>query len=119
MGMMMGEGKRELAATTIVVWCGLGSGDAREVYEEYRASIKGVQFLTAKNVLRNNKGIPTHWVSLLFAVEIDPSSVAIGEPEKMDAIGWFREEQFPLAEDLHSSFLTDYAVVKKALTKIK
>ncbi len=54
----------------------------REVREEYTAVPQRIQHIGVRNILR---GSPlSHWVALLFAVEVDPADVAIGEPHKFD-----------------------------------
>ncbi|MGC1852141.1 MAG: NUDIX domain-containing protein [Solirubrobacterales bacterium] len=68
---------------------------AREVREEYLASLQEVIFLSATNVLRDHQGASTHWVALSFAVLVDPREVGIGEPEKIDEIGWFTAGSLP------------------------
>lgn len=84
----------------------------REVKEEYCAEALEVRFLAASNVLRQNGDIHTHWVALIFAVRVDPRQVAIGEPEKMDAIGWFTKDNLP--SPLHSQLLRHFEHVKRA-----
>jgi len=49
----------------------------------------------------------THWVALIFAVEVERSSAIIACPEKMSAIGWFRRDALP--SPLHSFFLENLA----------
>jgi 8-oxo-dGTP diphosphatase len=58
---------------------------AREVAEEYRASAREIRLLGVRNVVRDS----SHWVALVFAVLVDPAHVAIGEPAKFDALGWY------------------------------
>lgn len=84
----------------------------REVKEEYCADAVDVQFLTASNVLRKNGQEDTHWIALIFAVRVDPKQVAIGEPDKMEEIGWFQAGSFP--EPLHSQTLRHFESVEQA-----
>ena len=42
----------------------------------------------------------THWVAILFAAQVDPKKLKIGEPEKMEEIGWFSQNNLP--SPLHS-----------------
>ncbi|MGH3312264.1 MAG: hypothetical protein ACRDP3_17040, partial [Streptomyces sp.] len=37
----------------------------------------------------------SHWVAVVFAVEVDPSEVAIGEPHKFDTLRWFTPAGLP------------------------
>lgn len=67
----------------------------REVKEEYGAEAINLNFIRANNVVRKHNGTPTHWIALIFAVQVDPSEVKIGEPEKMGEIGWFAPESLP------------------------
>ncbi len=57
----------------------------REVTEEYVAVPHEITMLGVRNVLRPG----SHWVALIFAVRVDAAAVAIGEPLKFDALGWF------------------------------
>ncbi|OMI34479.1 NUDIX domain-containing protein [Streptomyces sparsogenes] len=60
---------------------------AREVREEYTAEALRIETIGVRNILR---GEPvSHWVAVVCAVEVDPARVAIGEPHKFDALGWF------------------------------
>ena len=67
----------------------------REIKEEYLADAKSLQFASVKNVVRQIKGLTTHWVALLFVVEVDPAQVANGDPEKIDELAWFTLDQLP------------------------
>ena len=81
----------------------------REIKEEYCTDVLGYEFLGFRDVHRNNKGKDTHWISLDFKVHIDRTQAKIGEPEKIDEIGWFPKRGFPTP--LHSQlpfFLEKY-----------
>ena len=84
----------------------------REVQEEYKSKIKKLKFVGINNVIRNNNGAKTHWITILFAAELDPKKVKIGVPEKMDKIGWFKPYKLP--KPLHSMYLTHLLYVKNA-----
>lgn len=83
----------------------------REIKEEYCADVIDLKFLTATNVLRKNGNENTHWVALIFAAQVPPEQVKIGEPHAMEEISWFRENNFPTP--LHSQFHRHFAYVKK------
>lgn len=74
----------------------------REIYEELRAKIVKTQFLAAGDAHREHDGEKTHWVWLLHAVKVDPKTVSIGEPDKIDEIGWFGLNNLP--SPMHSQF---------------
>jgi 8-oxo-dGTP pyrophosphatase MutT (NUDIX family) len=74
----------------------------REVREEYCVDPLEVRFVDVRNVLRGADGELSHWIALLFLARVDPAGVAIGEPGKMDEIGWFTPDDLP--SPLHSQF---------------
>lgn len=74
----------------------------REVMEEYVARPLEIAFVGVRNILREQDGTQTHWVALGFAARVEPSDVEIGEPHKMDELGWFTATTLP--EPLHSQF---------------
>lgn len=84
----------------------------REVREEYCAEARDISLFGTHNVLRDNNGIPTHWVVLTFAVHVDPAEVKIGEPHKMDDIGWFTLGALPAP--LHSQIQKDFDCLRAA-----
>ena len=67
----------------------------REIKEEYSTDVLGHEFLGFRDVHRDNDGKKTHWVSLDFKVHVDRAQVQIGEPHKIDEIGWFAVDEFP------------------------
>jgi 8-oxo-dGTP diphosphatase len=70
----------------------------REVGEEYVTRPLDVTLLGVRNVLRDEPS--SHWVAIVFAVLVDPTTVAIGEPHKFDELGWFAADALP--SPLHS-----------------
>jgi len=84
----------------------------RGVKEEYCAEAIDVALCGTHNILRKNGGVSTHWVALTFAVRVDPSQVKIGEPHKMDDIGWFTLDALP--SPLHSKIQKDFDCVQAA-----
>ena len=85
----------------------------REVKEEYHTDAKEIKFMNHVNVLRKNGETPTHWLSMRYSVLVDPKNVANGDPEKIDQIGWFKQENFPAP--LHSIFAQTLDLVDKVL----
>ena len=61
----------------------------REVEEEYGVKPIKIEYVGSKNVIREHEGRQTHWIGNLHLVQIDPANATIGEPHKMDEIGWF------------------------------
>lgn len=83
----------------------------REIREEYGIAVKKLEQVGAFNVLRKNGGKDTHWVKVLFVALVSPKGARIGEPEKMDEIGWFPADKLP--KPLHSNTRKDMAVLKQ------
>ncbi len=82
----------------------------REIKEEYCTDVLEFEFLGFRDVHREQKGKPTHWISLDYKVLIDKTKVANGEPHKFDAVAWFTLETLPTP--LHSQqkhFFEKYA----------
>ncbi len=73
----------------------------REVLEELCTKALKVEFLLAYEAHRtNHEGQRTHWIALGHAVQVDPKKIKIGEPHKIDEIGWFTSKNLPMP--LHS-----------------
>ncbi|MEY9949058.1 NUDIX domain-containing protein [Kitasatospora sp. GAS1066B] len=66
----------------------------REVREEYATEALAISVLGVRNVLRGEP-VDSHWVAVVCAVRVDPAAVAIGEPHKFDALGWFAPAELP------------------------
>lgn len=88
----------------------------REITEEYGSEVLDLKMVTVRNVVRDNNGTPTHWVAVLFAAQVDPTQTKIGDPLKMDEIGWFSENNLP--EPLHSKFQEHFKLVKTEINGI-
>jgi len=67
----------------------------REIKEEYCTDVLGHEFLGFRDIHREVNGKKTHWVSLDFKVHVDRSKASIGEPHKIDEIGWFTMSKLP------------------------
>ncbi|MBP9757874.1 MAG: NUDIX domain-containing protein [Candidatus Pacebacteria bacterium] len=72
----------------------------KEIKEEYSADVIESIFLGVHDVFREQNGVLTHWLCVMFKVLLDPDSVVNGEPHKIDEIGWFSLDALP--EPLHS-----------------
>ena len=73
----------------------------REIKEEYGTKAFNLQFIKVFDAHRQlADGTPTHWVSILYAAQVDPKKAKNNEPFKIDEIGWFSFEQLP--SPLHS-----------------
>ncbi|MEU8614618.1 NUDIX domain-containing protein [Actinoplanes sp. NPDC048791] len=65
----------------------------REVKEEYATEPQEISLLGVRNVVRTEP--LSHWVAVVFAVRVDPATVAIGEPHKFDELDWFDPATLP------------------------
>lgn len=83
----------------------------REIKEEYGADAFNLQIVKAFDAHRElSDGTPTHWLSILYAAQVDPEQVVNNEPHKIDEIGWFTSSTLP--EPLHSMFATNLEAIK-------
>jgi 8-oxo-dGTP diphosphatase len=82
---------------------------AREVMEEYCVKPTDLELVTVFNVLRENNGLKTHWIAFVYLAKVNPKKVKIGDPEKMDEIGWFTPDNLPTP--LHSQFSKIFPLV--------
>lgn len=81
----------------------------REVVEEYGTEPSVVRLAYIRNSLREHQGTQTHWVHVVHFARVNREEARIAEPEKMDAIGWFRFERLP--EPLHSILAEDIDLI--------
>lgn len=72
----------------------------REIYEEYLTIPIKVEYLSTYEAHRKYEGKPTHWIALLHAAQLDPAKIKIGEPDRIDEVGWFDVNSLP--KPLHS-----------------
>lgn len=80
----------------------------REINEELCVDPIDIQFLTVYDAFREHNGIKTHWIAIMHAVQVDPSKVQIGEPEKIEELDWFTSKDLP--SPLHSQFWKSYQI---------
>ena len=67
----------------------------KELMEEYCVEPMSTEFLGYLDLFREMNGNKTHWLGLIFLVEVDRTKVKNGEPHKFDEIGWFRLDNLP------------------------
>lgn len=84
----------------------------RELKEEYAIVPEELKFIGVNNVLRKNGKEKTHWVALIFAVQVDRKKVKRNDWRLIDEIGWFK--RFNLPKPLHSMYLSHLEFVLKA-----
>jgi 8-oxo-dGTP diphosphatase len=84
----------------------------REIKEELCAETIDIQFLTVYDAFRELNGVKTHWIAIMHAVQVDPQTVSIGEPDKIDELGWFSSAKLP--SPLHSQFWKSYQIALDA-----
>ena len=80
----------------------------REIKEELCTDTLDIKFLTVYDAFRELNGLKTHWIAIMHSVQVDPATVKIGEPDKIDAIDWFTSKNLP--SPLHSQFWKSYQV---------
>lgn len=80
----------------------------REIKEELCTEPLDIQYLTLYDAHREHEGSKTHWIAIIHAVLVDPATVKIGEPHKIDELGWFTSKNLP--EPLHSQFHKSFKV---------
>jgi len=83
----------------------------REIEEEIGVTPEEIKFLKAYNALRDNNGIPTHWIAIVHAAKVNPKLVKINDREKIDAIGWFTLDKMP--KPLHSKMMKSLDAAKE------
>ena len=63
----------------------------RESREEFSTDVVHAEFMGYRDVHRTlPDGRPTHWIALDYKVEVVREKVAIGEPDSIDEIRWWR-----------------------------
>lgn len=79
---------------------------SREIQEELCVKPQNIRFLTTYDAFRKQNDLDTHWVALVYTAEVIPGEVKIGEPHKIDELGWFTSDNLP--SPLHSQFWKAY-----------
>jgi len=70
-------------------------GVLREVLEEYGVDGEIVEQLPAHSIIRENKGVKTHWLNIPFLIKVDLTKVLNGDPEKIAEIEFFELNNLP------------------------
>ena len=79
-----------------------------EIKEELCTVPLEMSFLTVYDAHREHDGRKTHWIAIMYAVKVDPETVQIGEPHKIESLGWFTSKTLP--SPLHSQLWKSYQV---------
>lgn len=80
----------------------------RELKEELCVQPQHMELLTAYDAHRNFHGRASHWIAVVYAVQVEPAAVKIGEPHKIAELGWFTAATLP--DPLHSQFHKSFTV---------
>ncbi len=87
----------------------------RELMEEYCTKPLKIDYVATQNMIRTHEGKKTHWMNNIHCALVDPKTVRIGEPDKIDEIGWFPIDALPTP--LHSQIIHEVPVIKKFFSK--
>ena len=71
-----------------------------EILQEYCTDILNSEFLGYRDVMREENGKKSHWITLDFKVLVDKGKVKNGEPHKFDRVEWYSFHNMP--EPQHS-----------------
>ncbi len=74
-------------------------GMKRKLKLQYCCNPIGFKQLPALSIIMPIDGVLSHFLAIPFLVKVNPSEVRIGDPEKMQEIGWFTLGKLP--EPLH------------------
>lgn len=80
----------------------------RELKEEL--CVEPIELVAAQyyDAHRMNDGEQTHWIAITYIARVNPDDVKIGEPHKIDDIGWFTKDSLPTPR--HSMFDKAYEI---------
>lgn len=86
----------------------------RELAEECGAQIISMNLAGVNQALRvNEQGVKTHWVVVVFLVQIKRGTEHNLEPDKFSQLAWFPAHQWP--KNIHSMLESDFAIAQKLL----
>lgn len=110
------QGKWDIGGGAVEFGESLEEAVEREIMEELCVKPKEITFVQVYDAHRDNDGTQTHWVAVNYAALVDPKQVKIGEPHKIDEIGWFTKDNLP--QPLHSQFFKGFqAALDKGYVK--
>ena len=103
------QGKWDVGGGAIEFGESIDEAVRREIKEELCVDPLDVEFLCVYDPHRVlDDGTPTHWITIMHTVKVDPKKVKIGEPHKIEELGWFYSNELP--KPLHSQFWRSYQV---------
>jgi 8-oxo-dGTP diphosphatase len=83
------QGKWEVPAGGIEIGETIMDALKRELREELCVvEPKKVEYIGHEEFIRTIDDVRRHWITFSYLIEVDPSAVAIGEPEMCDALTW-------------------------------
>ncbi len=85
----------------------------KEVKEEYCVEPSSYEFMGYFDIFRTHNNKKTHWLSMIFLVEVNRDEVQNGEPHKFEEIKWVRLDSLPTP--LHTAW---QYVLPKIIDKI-
>ncbi len=111
-----GHGAWEMPAGGLKFGERIEDGLLRELKEELCVSPVKVLYIGHKEVIdRDGDFVKKHWVNFEYLVEVDPSAVQIGEPDKCEEIIWRTLDNIP--SPLHFGVAETIAQVKAYLNR--
>ncbi|MFA5932692.1 MAG: NUDIX hydrolase [Microgenomates group bacterium] len=93
------------------------TGVLREVLEEYGVEGEIVEQLPAHSIIREQKGIKTHWVVIPFFIKVDLTKIKNADPEKIAEIEFFELDNLP--QPMHTGAAHTMKKFKKHFEKYK
>ena len=105
------QGKWDIGGGAVEFGETLDEAVRRELKEELCVEPIELSAIQHYDAHRNNDGVATHWIAIMYLARVNPNEVKIGEPHKIDDIGWFTKDALPTPR--HSMFDKAY---KMAIT---
>ena len=105
------QGRWDIGGGAVEFGESLDEAVLRELREELNVEPVSYEFVQHYDAHRINDGLPTHWIAITYAVHVDPDKISIGEPHKIDEIGWFTLDTLP--EPRHSMFHKAHEIALK------